>query len=426
MGEGKTMDTLQKTMNRWLEELPRLFLADLLDDKLRANGIKLSKRKRGEFADKILKKELDAFDFGDGRKSGAKRNITIEFTDTDSELMQQKFREFMDRLPALIDGLVEKTTKSILTTLKRRWPSESRAQRRDLDGFRKRLQERWGDGLEKLRMIITIAREYGSELGNAVGKTGGGNTPKSFKILVKLHARSCQIADEIVCLLSNGFADGAMARWRTLHEIAAVGYLIQRHGDELAERYEHHQIVESRKAAMQYQRYEKRLGLEPLSEGTLKKIETDRDLVLAKYGPNFVNAQGWAAKHLGKRDPSIADVQEAAGVDHLGPYYRMASHNVHANPKGVFFKLGLIGDTNTLLAGPSNAGLADPGHATAISLVQICSLLLHLDPTLDNQIAMRVMLTLEDEIGAVLLTAHKQLEADDKLFRETGRQLATH
>ena len=40
-----------------------------------------------------------------------------------------------------------------------------------------------------------------------------------------------------------------MARRLTLHEIAAVGCLIRRHGDELAERYEQHQIVESRKAA---------------------------------------------------------------------------------------------------------------------------------------------------------------------------------
>ena len=36
-----------------------------------------------------------------------------------------------------------------------------------------------------------------------------------------------------------------MARRLTLHEIAAVGCLIRRHGDELAERYEQHQIVES-------------------------------------------------------------------------------------------------------------------------------------------------------------------------------------
>jgi len=223
-----------------------------------------------------------------------------------------------------------------------------------------------------------------------------------------------------VCLLNNGFADGAMARWRTLHEIAAVSSLIRRHGDELAERYEHHQIVESRKAALQYERYQKRLRQRPLSEKTLKKIEADYASALETYGADFGNPQGWGAKHLGKRNPSIADIQEAAGIDHLAPYYRMASHNVHANPKGVFFKLGLIGE-QTLLAGPSNAGLADPGHATALSLVLVSSLLLHLYPTLDNNIGMKIMEELGNEIGSELLSAHKKLESDHKILSGVGR-----
>ena len=190
----------------------------------------------------------------------------------------------------------------------------------------------------------------------------------------------------------------------------------------MAERYELHQIVESRKAALQYQRYQKRLGQEPFSVETLRKIEEDHASVLARYGRDFGNAQGWAAKHLQNHDPTIADIQEAAGIDHLAPYYRMASHQVHANPRGVFFKLGLIGEADTLLAGPSNAGLADPGHSTALSLVQVCSILLHFHPTLDSVMAMKAMHALKDEIGSALLAAHEKLEADEQAFRIGGRQ----
>src|SRR6266852_1871719 len=175
------MDTLQKAMNRWLEELPHLLVADLLDDKLRAQGVKLSKRKRGELADKILNEQLEAFDFDDGRKVSGKRNITIQFTETDSEFIEKKFMKFMEHLPALIDHLMGKASQSVLSTLKRRWPSESQVRRRDLNGFRKRLQERWGDGLEKLCMLITIAREYGSELNKDAGRPGSGNSPKTFE-----------------------------------------------------------------------------------------------------------------------------------------------------------------------------------------------------------------------------------------------------
>ena len=204
-----------------------------------------------------------------------------------------------------------------------------------------------------------------------------------------------------------------MARWRTMQEIASVAYLIHRDGDELAERYLAHEVVEARKAALQYQKHCARLGQTPFDDAQLVAIENEYQAALAKYDEDFRNAQGWAAKALKKRDPSIADIQQAAELDHLGPYYRMASHNVHANPKGVLFKLGLIGDRLVMLAGASNAGLADPGHATALSLVQVSSLLLLLQPTLDNNLAVKVMVMLSDEVGDKLVAVHEQLLKDE-------------
>jgi hypothetical protein len=130
---------------------------------------------------------------------------------------------------------------------------ESRLQRRDKQGFQKRLQQRWGKGLEALQMLVTIAREVGDDINRELRQSGKGREPHRVDILTRMHARACQIAEEIICLLSNGFADGAMARWRTLYEIVGVCLLINRHGEALAERYVAHGIVESRKAADQYQ-----------------------------------------------------------------------------------------------------------------------------------------------------------------------------
>jgi hypothetical protein len=90
------------------------------------------------------------------------------------------------------------------------------------------------------------------------------------------------------------------------------------------------------------------------------------------------------------------------------PYYRMASHNVHANPKGVFFKLGLVEQREILLAGPSDVGLADPGYATALSLMQISTALVHLNPSFDNELITKIMLALANEIGAAFAASHAQ------------------
>ena len=61
-----------------------------------------------------------------------------------------------------------------------------------------------------------------------------GKQDKVRVLLIRL-VRACQVTDEIICLLENGFADGAMARWRTLHEIAVVAVVISQHGENLCD-----------------------------------------------------------------------------------------------------------------------------------------------------------------------------------------------
>jgi hypothetical protein len=67
-----------------------------------------------------------------------------------------------------------------------------------------------------------------------------------------------------------------------------------------------------------------------------------------------------------------------------------------------------------LLAGRSNAGIADPAHATAISLSQVTTLFSKITSSLDNVVAAKILVRLADEIGDVALAAHKQLEHDDE------------
>ena len=121
---------------------------------------------------------------------------------------------------------------------------------------------------------------------------------------------------------------------------------------------------------------------------------------------------GWAASALGKKGPTIADIEESVDLEHWRPYYGMASDNVHANAHGAYYRLGSsLRPGEILLAGPSNAGLADPRHSTAISLNQITTVLLATKPTLDNIVISNILLKLVDEIGEAFLQAHRELEA---------------
>ena len=90
----------------------------------------------------------------------------------------------------------------------------------------------------------------------------------------------------------------------------------------------------------------------------------------------------------------------------------MASDNVHANAYGAFFRLGSgLRPSELVLTGPSDAGLAGPGHSTAISLNQITPGLLTTKPTFDNIVISNILLKLAHEIGEAFLKAHRELEA---------------
>ena len=100
----------------------------------------------------------------------------------------------------------------------------------------------------------------------------------------------------------------------------------------------------------------------------------------------------------------------------------MASHSVHANPKGIAYNLGLIEQGGMSLAGPSNAGLTDPGHSACISLSQVTTLLLVLKPNdFDSLMSMKALHHFVGEAGEAFLAAQQKLKEDEVRQRGDGQ-----
>lgn len=59
--------------------------------------------------------------------------------------------------------------------------------------------------------------------------------------LVRLHGKAVMTAREVMILLRSGYSSGALARWRTLHEVWVVSLLLLEGDDELSRRYLHHE-----------------------------------------------------------------------------------------------------------------------------------------------------------------------------------------
>lgn len=284
-------------------------------------------------------------------------------------------------------------------------------------GFAERLDERWGEGLRLCELMRIICLEVGMEHHKEQAQKGGAR----HHVLAKLHAKACLIAGEVLALLRNGFASGAHARWRAMHEVTVIGTFIADRDEDLAKRYLAYENVESLAAARDYQANAEDLGYEPFSDAEMAEMESTVDHLCQKYGPKFKRRYGWAA-HVFGYAPDYKTIEQATDLSHYRSYYRMASHPVHAGPKGIAFDIGLLEQGKMMLAGPSNAGLADPGQGLCISLTQITAAFLNLEPAAGNIVTLRVLLDLSERAGDALIRDHHQLEADDARINEDEYQ----
>jgi len=331
----------------------------------------------------------------------------IEFTAADFDRMEKLSDAFLEKTDDLMQKAIDDAVAVIGRSLRSAWPDEARRQALASQNFEADLQTRWEQPLGELAHLLTIAREFDGGINQRKrAAIAEADNPYTVEALTRLHARACQICDEILRLARGGFPDGAMARWRALDEVAVTALFIQQFGEDTAERYVHHQTIESSRAMADYARCHERLGYEPPTHEEVKSVELAVKALTDRFGESYRRNYGWAAKALKSKDPSFKDVEAAVDLDHLRAHYRLASHAVHANPKGVYFQFGQAPLNEELCCGPSMFGLADPLHCAAISLMQISAAVGLLDLTLDHIVVLRIMQAVVDEIGAAAIAAN--------------------
>jgi len=403
------MKEVHSFLEHEIKKLPYKLLEGIIARKLTAAGIKNSEEISPRVLEHALAGTLENFSWDDGSTSD--RTIKISITDEDLAELENEFSRFLkDTLPEIIADTSKKTAVSTLRSLKKQWPEQRAWEENSLLAFRNNLEARWGRALDLLRMLLTISREIGAEWHNRTLRRKKSNLREA---LFRIHVRSCQISAEIITLLENGYADGALARWRTLHEVCMVGLLLSEHGEPLAERYLAHRIVEAHRAAEEYSRNYLALGFKPISKRERMMIERNYKRALAKFGKEFGSQYGWASHHLKMKKPTFSDIERAVGVSSMRSFYKMASYNVHATAQGMFFKLGLM-DSSGVIAGASNAGLTDPGQNTAVTLSVITTLLFGPRYRFEDVLALHVLKLLQDEIPMVFWRADLKLRRDHK------------
>lgn len=413
------MDTLQKIFEKTFEDSFSFPVvgAKLIKRQLEKKGVILNDIQVEELEKKLqdINGDLSNIEFDldeeQNRLLGGSDGKKFEIDIGGEKELDELYQDFVTKIEESVPGIIEEMKATILSGLKKDMPIMLKAHRKDIKSFERRLQNDWKKPFDLFEAFLVLAYEAGEEFNAEFRKDEAERENYVLEVLTRLHARACQISSEILVLLKSGFADGAHARWRSLHEIAVVCAFIQKHGNEIAERYLLHDNIESFKAANLYQKYYEALGDIPIPQEEYDAIKLVYEQLISRFGNSYKNDYGWASSVLNNEKPNFSDIEKDSGLDYYRLYYKLASHNVHANPKGLMFKLGLLPETqNLLLAGPSNTGFTDPAHGTAISLGFITTTLITTKPTIDNFVLSKILSEFQSEIGEEFLKIQKEIE----------------
>jgi hypothetical protein len=333
----------------------------------------------------------------------AKRKPLDEYTEDEVKEITKK----------VLRGITPDIAKDIFLTLKEGMPTKLEERRAERAEFEVHIRNVWGKPLDLLEIFLELCIETAMLFHENMDAHIAPENKHLYQALLRLHARGCQVGAEILTLLNSGFADGAHARWRTLYEITIVAWFISEKGDNVAERYILHDTIESYKAMNVYQKCYERLGYNPCNEEEITEVKTAVQELCERFGSDFKENYGWASEALHLKKPRFLDIENATNFDHWRAHYKLASHNIHAEPKGIVFKLGMPLKTPgkiCLLPGPSDAGFIDPADCTAISLYQLtCALLvigIRSNPIWG--IIAEILGMLEKEIGQAFLDINKR------------------
>lgn len=326
----------------------------------------------------------------------------------ESASSEDELEKLANAVPEQLLEVLEQLPQEILASIKQTSEAGLVERREIHTGFVERNCVRWKEGFDLLELLIEVAVESGESFNKRFRPEAVLKGNITFDVVVRLHAKGCLICKEILALLINGYADGSHARWRALHEISVTAMFLAKHGNVATQRYLDHEFVEAYKGASQLNKYESRINAAGFPQAELEEFKKQYDAVIDSYGKEFGKPYGWAQPFLPNGNQTFFSLEQAVGLDHWRPYYKWASQNIHANVKTIRHSLGLSESVeDVLLVGPSNSGMIDPAHSTAISISQLTCTLLCMSPNLDDLVAVKILLSLSDESGEAFVRCNK-------------------
>jgi hypothetical protein len=255
------------------------------------------------------------------------------------------------------------------------------------------IEGQWGIPLTGMVLFVNVSRQINHYLIGRVREGLFAGKEELLRVMLMLQGNACKIASEMLTLVKQGHGTGAMARWRTLHEINVHSRIMVKYGcgieggGNLARRYLDHWVIEMAKLTVNYYKpYAEEMGLKYEDDRTFRDLEITRDKLCNEYGKDFEKDNGWARSIMGST--TFADLERLAKLDNLRFMYKSASWSIHPGSISVGMDLGvpigMIGEkirypSQEVLMGPSTYFVFVPSLALILTLEDIDKTILNLD-----------------------------------------------
>lgn len=250
------------------------------------------------------------------------------------------------------------------------------AEQSDRDRVASDVESLWGEPLRTFRAILRLCRNHVDRFNAAYRSTAAARDDAQFEAIVTLHARACLIASEVYALTATGHGRGAIALWRSLHELAVYSRVLLNGDQELSRRYLSSALIDEYNAAKVFNEHCAELGLEPVADEELQALADATKSAVQAFGVGFDTPNGWARPLFPSATPkeriTIARLEALAGLSRMRPHYALASVRIHPEARGSTLATSDGPDGRRVFdVVPSAVGLADGASGALLALLQV-------------------------------------------------------
>lgn len=331
---------------------------------------------------------------------------------------EKEFDQFLkDALdPSKLDDIADKMVTDILKLSRKDVHKAVKFERKQKLGFEQRLYKTYSRTIDAYIELLGVSIEA-IENHRKITHENLGEKDTFLPFLLRLHARTHRNGNEILALMQSGYGSGALARWRSMHETTTVLSYAKEQGPRIIRFMQDHEAISSYKAMKVFQEHAERLNQQPFSAYEVRLAKAKYDRRLAKYGRSFKKDYGWAWAASGHTLNNFRELEKHVGIDHLYPYYKLSSLNVHMEWRSLFVgeEFEALNDPGVALIGPADYGFEDAISLSMITLAYATILILTYNLSYESMVYAKVVMSVEQR-------AQGELSYDMDKLREKAKK----